>query len=58
MNFGIRREEAIYLRDLILVDRANYPDEIIARDMNYHEARELEHTLIYLDKDKCYNIKG
>lgn len=29
MNFGIRREEAIYLRDLILVDRASYPDETI-----------------------------
>lgn len=29
MNFGVRREEAIYLRDLILVDRASYPDETI-----------------------------
>lgn len=29
MNFGIRREEAIYLRDLILVDRANYSDKTI-----------------------------
>ena len=29
MNFGVRREEATYLRDLILVDRARYPDEVI-----------------------------
>lgn len=31
MNFGIRREEAIYLRDLILMERATYSDEIIKK---------------------------
>lgn len=44
--------------DIVKYGWNNIEHEIIATDMNYHEARELEHMLIYLDKDNCYNIKG